>query len=154
MKNSINSIFVLIIIFLFSTAFAADSITVYDAWVRSAPPNAKVLAAYMKIMNKSDEPRALTAVSSSRFNKVEMHKTEMHGEMMKMIPQKELKIPSMGTLVLEPGGYHLMLMEPKSMPQEGEQIDMELRFDKGQTLRISVPVRAEGTKNIAGEHRH
>ena len=90
MKKIINLISVLIIVVV-SSAFAADNIMIHDAWVRSGPPNAKVLAAYMKIINKSDEPRALTAVSSSRFGKVEMHKTEMHGEMMKMIPQKKFR---------------------------------------------------------------
>lgn len=69
---------------------------VHDAWVRSAPPNAKMLAAYMKIMNKSDEPRALTAVSSSLFGKVQMYKTEMQDGMMKMIHQKQLDIPAGG----------------------------------------------------------
>jgi copper(I)-binding protein len=153
-KKIVTVIYFLTTLFLFSIAFATDSIMVHDAWVRSAPPNAKVLAAYMIIVNKSGEPRKLTAVSSSRFDKVEMHKTEMHGEMMKMIPQKELEILPGGTLVLEPGGYHLMLMEPKSVPQEGEEVDIELHFDNGQTLHISVPVRAGSTKGMAGEHRH
>lgn len=154
MKRVISFVYVLLLTALFSTAFASDSIMVYDAWVRSAPPNAKVIAAYMKIMNKSNETRALTMISSSRFNRVEMHKTEIHEGMMKMIPQKDLQILSGETVTLEPGGYHLMLMEPKSMPKEGEQVDMELRFDNGKTLQVSVPVRDEGAHGIAGEHRH
>ena len=93
MKKITNYIFALTIIFMFSSAFAADNIMVNNAWVRSAPPNAKVLAAYMHIMNKSDLPIALTSVSSSLFEKVHIHKTEMESGMMKMIPQKQMLCP-------------------------------------------------------------
>ena len=152
MKRIINYIFALTIIFVFSSAFAADNIMVHNAWVRSAPPNVKVLAAYMKIVNKSDEPRALTAVSSSWFGKVQMHKTEMQGGMMKMIHQKQLHIPAGGSLTLEPGGYHLMLMKPKSVPKMGEQIDLELHFDNGRTLHINAPVRAAKGSGMMEHH--
>ena len=140
MKKIVTSISTLMIIFVFSSVFAVDSIIVNNAWVRSAPPNAKVLAAYMEIINNSDEPRVLIAVSSSRFGKVEMHKTEMHDGMMKMIPQKQMDIPAGGSLTLKPQSYHLMLMNPKSVPQVGEQVDLELRFDSGLTLHINAPV--------------
>jgi copper(I)-binding protein len=152
MKKILNYIFALTIIFMFSSAFAADNIMVHNAWVRSAPPNAKVLAAYMEIMNKSDEPRALTAVSSSLFAKVQMHKTEMQGGMMKMIRQKQLDIPAGGSLTLEPGGYHLMLMNPKSVLQVGEQVDIELQFDNGRTVYIHAPVRAAKGDSMMGGH--
>ncbi len=141
MEKRITTIYCLIILSLFSTAFANNSIKVHDAWVRSAPPNAKVLAAYMVIMNKSGEQRALTAVSSSKFEKIEMHKTEIHEGMMKMVPQKQLSIPAGGALTLEPGGYHLMLINPESVPQEGEHINFELHFDNGKVINVSAPVR-------------
>ena len=148
-----NGIFALTIIFLFSSAFAADNIMVHNAWIRSAPPNAKVLAAYMLIMNKSDEPIALTSVSSRLFEKVHIHKTEMEGGMMKMVLQKQLDILAGESLLLEPGGYHLMLMKPKSVPQVGEQVDLELKFDNGKTLSINVPVRAaKGESMMEGHH--
>ncbi len=146
----------LTVIFVPSSVFAADSIIVHNAWVRSAPPNAKVLAAYMTIMNQSEEPRALIAVSSSRFGKIELHKTEMHGDTMKMIHQKQLNIPAQGSLILKPGGYHLMLMKPESVPQAGESVGMELNFDNGQILHIKVPVRANNDKGhiMGNSHNH
>ncbi len=149
MKKIVTIVFCLIILSFFSTSFADNSIMVHDAWVRSAPPNAKVLAAYMVIMNKSSEPRALTAVSSSIFGKVKMHKTEMHEGMMKMVPQEQLSIPAGGALTLEPGGYHLMLINPESVPQEGEHINFELHFDNGKIIAVSAPVR-KGRNN----HEH
>jgi copper(I)-binding protein len=153
MKKIINQIFALTILLMFSSAFAADNVMVHNAWVRSAPPNAKVLAAYMKIINKSDEQRVLKAVSSSLFGKVQMHKTEMQDGMMKMVHQKQLHIPAGGSLTLEPGGYHLMLMNPKSVPQVGEQVDLELKFDNGLNLNVNAPVReAKGGDMMGGHH--
>ena len=138
MKNIITSMFALTL--LFTSAFAADPIMVDNAWIRSAPPNAKVLAAYMTIINHSDKPITLTVVSSSKFSNIEMHKTEIHGDTMKMIHQKQLNIPAQRSLILKPGEYHLMLMKPKSVPQVGESVDMELHFDNGQILHIKVPI--------------
>jgi hypothetical protein len=99
------------------------------------------MAAYMTITNTSNETRAMTAVSSKLFNKVEIHRTEMHEGMAKMIPQKELIIPAGKSVSVEPGGYHLMLIDPASVPKEGEQVDMELHFDDGKTLHIKATVR-------------
>ncbi len=153
MKKIRNHIFALTSIFMLSTAFAADNIMVHNAWVRSAPPNAKVLAAYMEIINKSDVPSALTSVSSSLFGKVQMHKTEMQDGMLKMINQKQLDIPAGGALTLEPGGYHLMLMNPKSVLPVGKQVDLELKFDNGLTLNVNAPVRkAKGGGMMGGHH--
>ena len=42
-------------LFLISTANAADSITIENAWSPEAPPVAKVLAGYMKINNHTDK---------------------------------------------------------------------------------------------------
>jgi len=151
MKIITHAICILIMQSFLITAIADETIVVSDARVRAGPPTAKVLAAYMKIMNKSDESRKLTAVSSSWFNKVEMHKTEIHEGIMNMVLQKYLEIPAKGLLKLEPGGYHLMLMNLKSVPQEGEQVDMELHFDNGQTVHISVPVR---TISMNERHQH
>lgn len=142
MKTIISIISAVITILMFSSALAADSIIVYDSWIRSAPPNAKVLAAYMYIMNESAEPRSLTAVSSSSFEKVEMHRTELHDGMMRMVNQKQLHIPAGESLLLEPGGYHLMLIKPKSVPKAGDKVKLQLYFDNGMILQVKAPVRA------------
>ena len=156
MKSIITSILALTVIFVSLSAFADDSIMVHNAWVRSAPPNAKVLAAYMTIMNHSEKPIALTAISSRQFGKIEMHKTEMHGDSMKMIYQKQLNIPAQGSLILKPGGFHLMLMKPISLPQVGESVDMDLYFNNGQTLHIKMPVKTKSDKGhvMGNSHNH
>ena len=154
MKKIVSFISILMMMYVVSSASAADPVMVHDAWVRSAPPNAKALGAFMEIMNVSDKPVALIAASSSRFGKVELHKSEMHGEMMKMVPQKKMVVPAGGSLTLKPGSYHLMLMKPKSVPQAGELVDLELRFDSGLTLHVKALVRAAKGGGMMKGHNH
>ena len=154
MKKILICMSILMIMFMFSSASAAEPLVVNDAWVRSAPPNAKALGAFMKIMNVTDKPIALTEASSSLFGKVELHKSEMHDGMMKMIPQKQMDVPAGGTLTLKPGSYHLMLMNPKSVPQAGEFVDLELRFDSGLTLHIKALVRAAKGGSMMKGHQY
>lgn len=155
MKKVMSVVYVFALTALCSSVFASDSIMIHNAWIRSAPSNVKVMAAYMTITNTSSETRTLTAVSGRLFNNVEIHKTEIHEGMAKMIPQKELIIPAGKSVSLGPGGYHLMLIGPASVPKEGEQVDMELRFDDGLMLHIKAQVRAGGSEdNMMNEHHH
>jgi hypothetical protein len=155
MNKTLNIALIFILLHLFSSAYAHQQVSVDNAWVRSAPPGADVLAAYMVIRNESEETRVLTEVSNRTFERIEIHKTEMHEGMMKMIPQDSLSIPPGGSVTLEPGGFHLMLIGPKSVPKEGEEVDLLLKFSNGHSQRIKVPVKAD--KNQGGmmqEHGH
>ena len=155
MKKSLHVSLIFILLNLFSSVYAHQQVSVDHAWVRSAPPGADVLAAYMIIKNDSEETRVLTEVSSSMFNRIEIHRTEMHEGMMKMIPQESLPIPGGGSVTLEPGGFHLMLIGPKSVPLEGEEVDLLLQFSNGHSQRIKVPVKADKNKGgVMEEHGH
>jgi copper(I)-binding protein len=125
-----------------SNVSAEDVIIVSDAWMLEAPPNARVIAGYMTIENKSSKSRTLIGVSGGQFKKIEIHRTEMHGDVMKMVPHEKLEIPAGGKVSLQPGSYHLMLIGPESVPKEGEVVSLKLQFDSGYTLHINSDVRA------------
>lgn len=155
MNKSLSATLVFVLLHLFSSAYAHQKVLVENAWVRSAPPGADVMAAYMILKNESNETRVITEVSSSMFNRIEIHRTEMHEGMMKMIPQEGLSIPAGGAVTLEPGGFHLMLIGPNSVPKEGEEVDLLLKFSKGHSQRIKVPVKADHNNSGAMEkHGH
>jgi copper(I)-binding protein len=124
-----------------SHGYADGSIAVSDDWIIAAPPNARVIAAYMTIKNKSSQTRKLIKVSSEHFKRIEIHRTEMNGDVMRMVPQDVLEIPARGAVSLQPGDYHLMLIGPESVPTEGEKVHLILQFDNGETLHINSPVR-------------
>ena len=40
----------------------------------------------------------------------ELHRTTIENEVMKMEPVPVIEVPARGSVALEPGGYHIMLM--------------------------------------------
>lgn len=155
MNKVVSILVIIILLFIFSSAYAHQQVAVHNAWVRSAPPGADVLAAYMVLHNESEETRVFTGVSSGICDRVEIHKTEMHEGMMNMIPQDSLSIPPGGSVTLEPGGFHLMLIGPKSVLKEGDEVDLLLKFSNGHSQQIKVPVKADKDKGgTMEEHGH
>ncbi len=140
-RYKVYALTVLAAILLFSTAHADENIKVSDAWVTAAPPNARVIAGYMTIENRSDTAVTLTGVTAVQFKRVEIHKTEMHGDIMKMVPQEEVNIPANGSVSLQPGSYHLMLIRPESVPKKGDEVYLKLFFDNGTVMNINAAVR-------------
>ena len=140
--NSVKFVLTILSAFIFlSHGYADGSIVVSDDWIVAAPPNARVIAGYMTIKNKSFQTRKLIKVSSEHFKRIEIHRTEMHGDVMRMVPQDELEIPAEGAVSLQPGSYHLMLIGPESVPKEGGNVNLKLQFDNGKTLHLNSPVR-------------
>jgi len=134
-----------------SHAADANGIEVKDAWIREAPPNAKLLGAYFTISNLGKQAKTLTSISSSAFEKVEMHKTVKKGDMSNMVEQKELLLKAGESVKFSPGGYHLMLIHPKSVIKVGQHHDMTLYFTDQSTLKLSFPVKKG---HAMDEHRH
>lgn len=130
----------------------AGPLTVDDAWVREAPPTAQVLAAYMQITNPADQPRTITGAASACCERVEIHRTEIVDGMARMIPQPELAVDAGATLLLEPGGLHLMLIAPKEPLTQGDHVVIELQLDGGETQEVHAEVRRDGEP--AMDHSH
>ena len=148
MNRFISSLFLLLI---FSTAvFAADTLEVKDAWVREAPPGMKMTAGYMTFINDDAEDITVNSVSSPQFGYVEMHRTEMNGDMAKMVQQEYIIVEAKSSFMFMPGGYHLMMMEPVKQLKEGDMVELQLSLGNGESFTFSAPVK----KKIGGEMHH
>jgi hypothetical protein len=55
---------------------------------------------------------------------------------------EKLEVPAEGHVEMEPGGYHIMLMMVKEMPEVGSTFNIELEFEHAGTMTIPVEVRA------------
>ncbi len=137
MKAYFAAIFILFGLF----ACGDQGIQINDPWIREAPPNVSVLAAYMIIKNPSSQPRTLSAVISAAFEHVEIHQTKIQDGMMQMEHQPELIIAAKSQVDLKPGSYHLMLMGRKKPLVAGDEIELTLKFVNGEEIPITVPVR-------------
>ena len=133
-----------------SSAFAVD-IEVKQAWIREAPPNAKVMAAYMEITNTGKTAVALQEVESGDFARAEIHKTEQHGDMSHMIKQTSVTIPAKSTVSFAPGGLHVMLFDPKSALKAGTKVKLSLRFSTGS---LDVDADVKRGKSMDHDHSH
>ena len=137
----------LLIVFCLFLFFAhrvpADAISVTDPWIRAAPPGARALGAYMTISNHSNHTVTLETVSSPDFPMIQIHLTKMHEGMAHMLKQSSLLIQSGNSVVLEPGGYHLMLMRPIRSLELGDLVKLQLHFDNGELIDVSAVVRKQ-----------
>jgi copper(I)-binding protein len=99
-------------------------------------------AVYMKLVNEGGEPDRLIGAQTDVAEVVEIHETRMEGDVMKMqmLPDG-LEIPAEGQVLLEPGGYHVMLMGLKRDLTEGDRIAMVLQFEKSDPTTVEAEVQ-------------
>lgn len=126
---------------------------VADPWVREAPPNAEVQAGYMTLSNENDEDLILTSVAAPQYANAEFHRMWFEGDRMRMEGKSTLVVPAKGQLVLEPGGYHLMLFKPDQRMRAGETVHIRLQCGAGKKF-VEAPVRKAGFIESAPHHGH
>jgi len=127
-------------------AFAqSPSIQVENPWARATPSGAKTGAVYMTIDNKSSIADRLTGVSSEVAKKLQIHETKMENGIMKMREiSGGLPVPAGGSVVLKPGGYHVMLIDLNKPLKAGEAFPVTLVFEKAGKVSITVSVQSMG----------
>jgi copper(I)-binding protein len=156
MKLVVMVIYLLMVGFATFASAADPELMIHDPWVREAPPNAKVLAGYLSIMNHAKHSATLVGAKSPQFEKVELHHTVMKEGMMKMVAQDSIEIPGGKTINFEPGGFHLMLIHPVKPLKAGDKVELMLNFDEGGAMKVSAIVKkGEGGEGSAHhEHHH
>lgn len=128
----------------------AAGVMVHDAWVRAVPPTSRMSAAYMRLENGGAMADRLVGVSSPIANVSEIHNVTAKDGMMQMFKVDGIEVPANGSVELKPGGYHVMLIDLKQPPKEGEQVEVTLRFEKGGEKTLSMPVRTGAMKPMGG----
>ena len=109
---------------LSSLPHASEMLHWKDAWVRSMPPGAQVSAAYGMLMNHSDQTVTLSAVSSEISGSAEMHEVIAEGDHRRMAELESIDVAPHETLIFEPGGRHIMLLDIAATPVEGETVEI------------------------------
>ncbi|HHG74450.1 MAG TPA: copper chaperone PCu(A)C [Persephonella sp.] len=121
--------------------YAKPEIVIEDPWVRAVPPTAKNTALFMVIKNVGDDPDALIGVKTDISKMVSIHKTVNQNGVMKMVHVDKLSVPAGGSVVLKPGGYHIMVMGLKKDIKAGENVKFTLIFEKTGEITIKAPVK-------------
>ncbi len=127
------------------TAIAAATeeagVSVRDAWVRETPPGMAMTAGYMVLQNKTSRPQVLVAARSSGFETVTIHRTIAREGMTGMEHAPQIELLPNASLLFAPGGYHLMLLNPKRTLHAGDRVDITLEFRGGLVLPVAYEVR-------------
>lgn len=127
-------------------ALACD-LKVESAWIRTAPPTASVLAGYAKLINTGPRPLKIAAIRSVDFATIEAHETLNEGGMSKMRAIPAFEIPAHGSVGLQPGGKHLMLLQPKRTLQGGDVTN--LVFEDGAGCVTTAAFKVSGAPPAA-----
>lgn len=139
--------------FLFAPAMGlADAgLKVKNVWARSTAPGQSVAAAYLDIV--SGQGAALVKAESPAAKVVELHEMKMDGNVMKMRPVAKIDLPAGKEVKLEPGGYHVMLIDIKQPLKVGEAVPLTLVVEAGgKTEKLTVNAEVKDAK--AGGHPH
>lgn len=135
----------------------ADSVTIEDAWVKSAEPG-EMTAAFGTLENSSDQDVTVVSVESSASPMMELHETVANdsGQMVMREVEGGFVIPANDHLHLEPGGNHFMLMELPEPVKAGEEVTFTLTFSDGSTLEFTAVVKdyAGANENYEGGMDH
>ncbi|MGA7268556.1 MAG: copper chaperone PCu(A)C, partial [Aestuariivirga sp.] len=112
-----------------ATGVSASDVLVKDAYARaSATPVAKAGAVYVSITNQGTSADRLLAVSSPVASMATLHRTIKDGDIMRMEEAGPVDLQPNGTLTMEPGGLHVMLMGLKAPLKQGEVVELTLVF--------------------------
>jgi copper(I)-binding protein len=133
-----------------SYAALASDLVITDAWSPQAPPG-RMMAGFMHLENRGPEPIVLTHAESERFGRVEIHTMSMDDGVMRMRELDSLELPAGNTVVLEPGGLHLMLMQPEGQFELGDRFELVLIDASDQRWPVTLEVR-ERRRRAHGSH--
>jgi periplasmic copper chaperone A len=126
----------------------AGAITIVDAWARETAGNpGENSAIYALITNATDQDDVLVAVllSDGVAEATEIHETVPAGaNMMMQEIEGGLPVPGGETAVLEPGGYHVMLMGVIERLVAGEHFHATFVFEHAGEVGVDVDIREAG----------
>jgi periplasmic copper chaperone A len=138
-----------------ATSYRIGALVVEAPWARATPAGVQVGAGYVKVTNTGSEPDRLVGGSLASAATVEIHETQMVGDVAKMRRvDKGLEIKPGQSVELAPHGHHLMLMGLKQPLKDGDVLQGTLVFEKAGTLAVEFRVRPAGSAAGGGGHSH
>ncbi|WP_278234787.1 copper chaperone PCu(A)C [Isoptericola sp. AK164] len=120
---------------------AADAVSIQDAWVKAADEG--MTAGFGEITNGGEDELTIVAASTGAAAMIELHETaaDSSGEMSMTEVEGGFVVPAGDTLILEPGGHHLMLMDLADPIQAGDEVTFTLTFADDSTTELTATVK-------------
>lgn len=130
---------------LLTTAASAHEVTVGDlqiihASIPAPTARAQSAAGYMGISNAGQQADRLIGIEVDFAAKAMLHTTEFTDGVASMRHVEALEIPAADTVVMAPGGYHIMLMGLKAPLTEGAMLPATLIFENAGRVEIEFMI--------------
>ena len=114
---------------------ANPALVASDVVITEPMPGRPMSAGYLSLSNNTGETIKISSVTSPQFGSIEFHESSLVDGIARMRKIADLSISARSTIVLEPGGKHLMLMRP------ADDIDqVSVNFYGGDTLLLNLKV--------------
>lgn len=116
---------------------AAAGLTVKDPWVKATDAGV-MTAAFGVLVNDTDADVTVARVSSPA-SPMELHEMAMQdGEMVMRPKESGFVVKARSTHELGPGGDHLMLMNPRSAIEAGDEVTFTLTLGDGSAVPFTA----------------
>lgn len=133
--------------------YGNKGVTVAHPWARATPGGVKVGGAYLEIKTAAGLRDRLVGARSPAAGAVEIHSHVNESGIARMRRVDAIALKPGASLVLEPGGYHLMLTDLKAPLQEGDLVKLTLVFEKAGEIEVEATVEPIGATGPHGFDR-
>jgi copper(I)-binding protein len=129
------------------SAQAIDAkIRIDGAWARRAPifdtgSSKGNGAVYATLVNPGKEPDALIAATSNAADAVELRQSFQASGKVKVRQVEKIDVPAGERVEMQPGGYHIMLLDLTRELKVGEVVDLTLQFQKAGKIAVAAQVK-------------
>ncbi|EIN03204.1 hypothetical protein WQE_00040 [Paraburkholderia hospita] len=114
---------------------------VSGCWIRLLPGNLPS-GGYFSMMNMGAQPVDLTGVRTDAYGTAMLHQTQSNGSTSNMVMVDKATVPAHGTLAFAPGGYHVMLEQPKTPLKVGISIPFTFVFGDGEQVNAMCETKS------------
>ena len=125
-------------------ARAAD-IEAIQPWVR-VTPGQRTGALYMTLHNGGSATDRLVSVATPMAQRAELHATVEEGNVARMQKIDGLELSPGGSVPLQSGAVHIMLLGLDPSVKPGASMPLTLRFQRAGDIAITAPVLAPGAQ--------
>jgi copper(I)-binding protein len=120
---------------------ADDGVVIEDPWARSTPPGATTGAVYLRISSRDDDVIEGVAVSPEVAGEAQLHMTMTGSDATSMMHAvSSLEVPAGEAVILEPNGFHVMLVDLAAPLAAGDTFDLTVDLARAADVTVSVDV--------------
>jgi copper(I)-binding protein len=130
---------------LLACTVEGEPLVLVSGWAMAGPSAGAATAVYLRVRNPNSADDRLLGAETALAERAELHQTREEEGMVRMVQVPALTLPGQGELALQPGGAHLMLMGLRQPLAEGQELELELRFERAGELMLRLPVRPAGS---------